>query len=347
MNLPAWQEEAWERLVARARRDALPHGLLLAGPPGIGKRAFAERLAAFLLCEDAAAAPCGRCRSCRLFAVRSQREPEETRPDGSLSHPDGYAGHPDARFVGHAWNERGKKMYGEIVVDQIRELSAWLALTSQFGRAQVVLIDPADALNAAAANALLKTLEEPSAARYLMLVSAHPARLPATIRSRCQRVDFALPPAAQSLAWLQGNGLDAAAAATALEASGGNPGLALSWSRNGRVGLRDQVATQLRALHSGRASPLEVANAWTRAEPDACLWFAASLVHAEAGAIARGERGPLALTGAADLTKLSVWFDQAGRTRDLLRGPVRAELLLLDLLVEWKALGAPSNPRAA
>jgi DNA polymerase-3 subunit delta' len=346
MSLPAWQQDTWQRLAARAGQGTLPHALLLAGPAGIGKRAFAEQLAALLLCEERGAAPCGRCRACRLYGARSQRDPEETRPDGTLSQPGGYPGHPDARFVGYAWNDKARppKMYTEIVVDQIRELSAWLALTPQFGRAQVVLVEPADAMNAAAANALLKTLEEPSAARYILLVSAHPARLPATIRSRCQRIDFQVPSAEQALAWLAQQGLDGPAAAAALEASGGNPALALAWARGDRLALRAAVRDDLRALRQGRASVLEIANAWSRAEPDARLWFAASLAQAEARALASATAGPLALTADADLTKLSAWFDLANRTRDLLRGPLRAELALVELLLAWLAV---ARPRAA
>jgi DNA polymerase-3 subunit delta' len=346
MSLPAWQHDIWQRVAARAAQGTLAHALLLAGPAGIGKRAFAERLAALLLCENAAAPPCGQCRSCRLYASRSQRDPEETRPDGALSQPYGYPGHPDARFVGHAWNDKARppKMYTEIVVDQIRDLSAWLSLTPQFGRAQVVLIEPADAMNGAAANALLKTLEEPSASRYIVLVSAHPARLPATIRSRCQRIDFALPTPQQALEWLIDQGLEAPAAAAALEASGGNPALALAWARGDRLAMRAQVGEQLRALQQGRAGVLEIAGAWAKDDVDARLWFAANLVQAEARAQARGGSGPLALTADADLTKLAAWFDLANQTRELLRGPLRAELVIVELLLAWKAIG---RPRAA
>lgn len=347
MTLLPWHAAAWERLTARAEADSLPHALLLAGPAGLGKRAFAERLAAFVLCQRRAAAPCGTCHSCRMFAVRAQREPEETRPDGTLAQPDGHPAHPDARFVGYAWNEkaRPKKMYGEIVVEQVRELSAWLALSAQFGGAVVALVEPADAMNVAAANALLKTLEEPNPGRYVILVSSHPERLPPTIRSRCQRVDFALPPAEEALAWLVANGVDRAGAEAALEAAAGNPGLALAWSRSGRLALRDAVAGDLRALHSGKSHAADIANAWSRAEPDARLWFAAGLVQREAGALARRARGPLALTAGTDLTKLSTWFDQANTARDLLRGPLRPELVLIELLLAWQAL-APRGSAA-
>jgi DNA polymerase-3 subunit delta' len=346
MTLLPWHAAQWERLVVRAAAGSLPHALLLTGAEGLGKRAFAERLAAFVLCQRRESAPCGQCRSCTLYAVRAQRDPQETRPDGSLAQPHGYAGHPDVRFVGYAWREKEKKMYTEIVVDQVRDLAAWLALSAQLGGAVVALIEPAEAMNVAAANALLKTLEEPNPGRYVILVSSHPERLPPTIRSRCQRIEFAAPPADVALEWLSVNGVARADAQAALEASGGNPGLALAWSNSGRLALRDAVAGDLRALHSGKSHAAEIASAWARAEPDARLWFAAGLVQREAAAAARRARGPLALTGATDLTKLAAWFDQANKARELLRGPLRPELVLIELLMAWQAL-APRRSGAA
>ena len=351
MTLAPWQQEAWGKLTARAEGSGLPHALLLVGPEGIGKRGFAEHVAAYLLCQQRDAAPCGRCRSCELFALRAQRDPEETRPDGSLAQPYGHPVHPDAKFVGFTLNDKSKKMYGELVVDQIRALSAWFSLTPQLGRAQVAVIEPADAMNAAAANALLKTLEEPSPGRYLLLATAHPARLPATIRSRCQRIAFHLPPAQVALDWLSRHGLDEKQAASALDASGGNPGLALAWATSGRLALRAEVASQLRALQQGKSNAVDVANAWGKAEPDARLWFAATLAQSESIALTRGARGPLALTAGADLTKLSAWFDQANRARELLRGPLRAELVVLEVLLAWTQLvrtrGADKAARGA
>ena len=274
-----------------------------------------------------------------MFAHRTQRDPEETRPDGTLAHPRGHPGHPDVRFIGYALNEKAspKKMYTELVVEQIRDLSAWLSLPPQLGRAQVVVIDPADGLNVNAANALLKTLEEPGAGRHLILVSSKPAQLAATIRSRCQRIDFPLPTTAQALAWLAAQGVDAKTAASALAASGGNPGLALTWIGNGGLALRWEVAADLRALQAGKTSSLEVANRWSKADAETRLWFAAALAQDEAQAQARGATGPLALTSPRDFTKLMVWFDQANRARGHLRGPLRPELVLLEVLSAWGA----------
>jgi DNA polymerase-3 subunit delta' len=334
VTLAPWHEENWRLLAGRRARGTLPHALLLCGPQGLGKREFAERVAQMLLCENEASAPCEQCRSCRLFSSRNQRDPAETRADGTLAHPNGHPGHPDARFVGHVLNEKSspKKMYSELVVEQMRDLSAWLAMPPQFGRAQVSLIDPADELNTAASNALLKTLEEPGAGRHLILISSRPARLSATIRSRCQRVEFSVPSAALALAWLSARGVNAREAGTALAAASGNPGLALGWIKGGGMTLREEVGTDLRALCGGKVSAVEVANRWSRDDLETRLWFAAALVRDEAQAASRGQSGPLALTPRPDFTKLAAWFEQANRARAQLRGPLRPELVALEVL---------------
>jgi DNA polymerase III subunit delta' len=137
VSLPPWQQQAWAKLTESVRLGRLGHALLLAGPVRLGKRAFAERVAALLLCKQRGSQPCGCCRSCRLFAARTQRDPAEMRPDGSWVHPDGHSGHPDVRFVGYIFNEKTKKMHTELTVDQIRDLSGWLALTPRQGGALV------------------------------------------------------------------------------------------------------------------------------------------------------------------------------------------------------------------
>ncbi len=128
--------------------------------------------------------------------------------------------HPDLVALSFGLRKDGVTR-SEIVVDQIRDLSQRLSMASQFGGWQVVTIDPADAMNAAAANALLKTLEEPTPSTLLALVADEPARLPATIRSRCQRIDFLVPSREAALEWLRAEGVQDAPAA--LEAAGGNP----------------------------------------------------------------------------------------------------------------------------
>src|SRR5690606_29300206 len=128
-----------------------------------------------------------------------------------------------------------------------------------YGGAQVAIVDPADALNHAACNALLKTLEEPRSGRHLWLISADPARLPATIRSRCQRLEFRLPPRDEALVWLQAQGHAAKAATEALDAARGHPGLADAWLRDGGIALRREVARDLARLAKGEIAAIEAA----------------------------------------------------------------------------------------
>jgi DNA polymerase-3 subunit delta' len=319
VNLPSWQRPAWQNLAARRARGTLPHALLLCGADGLGKRAFAAAFAAALLCEAVAAdgSACGTCRACRLVAAGT---------------------HPDRLAVGLEPRDDGNPR-SEIVVEQIRRLGERLSLTAQFGGLQVALLDPADALNHAAANALLKTLEEPVAAAILVLVADQATRLPATIRSRCQRVEFRAPPPAEALAWLVTQGLTADRAAAALEASGGNPGLALRFARDGNLAVRSEVATDLRALLAGQGSAVELAYRWSKADADTRLWFAAALLAAEARARAAGGVGPLALTGRVELPKLSAGFDRINRAREHLRGPLRPELVVLDAIRDLATRG--------
>ena len=239
--------------------------------------------------------------------------------------------HPDFQVVSFVLNKEGTRLRTEIVIEQIRRLSEQMALTPQYGGAQIAIIAPADAINHAACNALLKTLEEPVPGRYLWLVSAHPARLPATIRSRCQRLEFRLPPQAEATAWLNAQGHSAAAAREALEAARGHPGLAHEWLQGDGLKLRREVAADLAKLGRGEASAGEVAQRWVGDEDAALrLRHAADLAVAEAAG----------LTDPVRARSLAAWFDQANRTRDLLRTTIRADLAVIELLLAWRGIDA-------
>src|SRR5690348_9799716 len=182
-----WQHDVVASLLSR--RSQWPHALLVTGPAGIGKRMLAQAIARALLCEAprAGGAACGECTSCRYVAAAQHPdlrtiEPIEIDDDG------------DARIV--EW----------IAVERIRALTRWAAITSHRGGAKVALIVPAERMSEAAANALLKTLEEPPDGTCFLLVSNLPGRLPATIASRCQRIVAPRPTPAQARAWLMQHG---------------------------------------------------------------------------------------------------------------------------------------------
>ncbi|MGC1549169.1 MAG: DNA polymerase III subunit delta' [Rhodanobacter sp.] len=311
MSAPPWHAEHWMRLQARRRREALPHALLLCGPAGLGKRDFLRRFVRGLLCgqsQDGDA--CGRCRSCLLLDAGT---------------------HPDYVALSYGLRKDGVQR-SEIVVDQIRELSARLATSSQFGGWQIASIDPADAMNTAAANALLKTLEEPARQTMLILLADQPWRMPATIRSRCQRLEFQLPPRDEAMAWLQAEGVKDAD--TALVAAGGNPGLAQIWAKDGALQRRQEVRKDMAALAAGRGETMEIVRRWLDSEPAQRLWFAAQAAADETRAQAAARAG--ALVSAMDSEALMHWYDAANRAREALRGPLRNDLLLLELLSRWR-----------
>ena len=240
--------------------------------------------------------------------------------------------------------------YAEIVVDQVRELSARLALRPQAGGWQVATVDPADRLNPNAANALLKTLEEPAADTVIVLVADEPARLPATIRSRCQRVEARFPEHGQALDWLAAQGIEAATALDALALAAGNPGAALEFARGDARELVRAVATELADLLRGRAQAAELASRWAKDRAEARVAIAAQLLRvaawpASAGAVPAAAAELARLTAGGDFTKLSAWWDRANRVRAQLRTPLRADLILLELLRDWRAL-APAARRA-
>ena len=194
-----WIRPILDRLPRAAR--ALPRALLLAGRPGLGKRATALFLAQSLLCETEREGlnACGTCASCRLYQVGN---------------------HPDLRMIEVGEEEEGpnsgatdeeagpsKKASRQISVERVRPLTDFVTITSHRGGAKVICVAPAEAMHPSAANAVLKILEEPPGATYILLVSHQPERLLPTIRSRCFHLEFALPDPAVALDWLRGQGI--------------------------------------------------------------------------------------------------------------------------------------------
>jgi DNA polymerase-3 subunit delta' len=324
VSLPAWTERAYRRAMDALRDGRLPHALLVSGPERLGKLELARALARRLLCSSPTAQDhaCGNCRGCVL--MRS-------------------GAHGDYTEITFELNDKGEPR-SEITIDQIRRLGAQMVLTPQLGVNRVFVLHPADALNRSAFNALLKTLEEPPEGRYLILVSDHPFRLPATIRSRCQRLEVRVPPTEESLAWLAQQGHDAAASAKALDFARGHPGLALHELAQGTGALSREIAKDLVSISAGRESAVEVAQRWNDERIDARLSAAADAVaefglrHAQgAGAASRLARAGLS---DADVRRMGNWFDLANRSRDQLRSTLRTDLLLIDLLRQWRQASA-------
>lgn len=198
-----WQADDWRRI--NLERERLPNAWLLTGLTGIGKAAFAEELARSLLCDHSAVdhVACGECESCRWFALGS---------------------HPDFRRLSPLTEEDEEKTSRKlpvIKIEAVREVIEFAHLSSHRQGQRVVLVEPAEALNPAAANALLKILEEPPTDVLFLLVAHAQQRLLPTIRSRCRQFAMTAPSQEQALAWLRQQGV--ADAQTELAHHGGSP----------------------------------------------------------------------------------------------------------------------------
>ena len=198
MKLYPWQTDLWNRLLAA--RSALPHAILLQGRAGIGKLVVARAFAQTLLCEQTSDhGACGICPACVWFE-------QGGHPDFRLLEP---ASLSQTSETDGAESEApsSKKASHKINVAQIRELADFINLTTHRNGMRIVLIHPAEAMNVQAGNALLKTLEEPSAHTLIILLSHQPQQLLATIRSRCQKMDVSMPSKEMATAWLREQGI--------------------------------------------------------------------------------------------------------------------------------------------
>jgi DNA polymerase-3 subunit delta' len=227
MKIFPWQSGVFSRLIER--RAALPHALLIQGRSGLGKTHLARSFAERLLCERAQAAEmaCGACPSCTWFE-------QGNHPDFRLLQPDALAA--GEAGDGHGGRDSTETTSKQIRIDQVRDLQSFLRIGTHRGGLRIALIRPAEAMNAATANALLKSLEEPPPATLLILVSSDPERLLPTVRSRCQVVQVQLPEARVALDWLSSQG--AADPAAALSFAAGAPLAAIEQGPHGQRRVR-------------------------------------------------------------------------------------------------------------
>lgn len=242
------QKETWTQLIGKL--DRLPHALLLHGAPGVGKLALAERFAQFLLCEKRGqgSVPCGSCEACRWFRAGSH-------PDARLVEPEATAlalGRPaSVAEEGEEDKKEKKKPSVQIKIEQTRGLANFLNLASHRGGRRIVIVHPAEDMNTATANSLLKGLEEPPGGAMFILVSHRPAGLLPTIRSRCVPVPVPLPDAKASVAWLTAQGVKNPQRWLAF--AGGAPLRALDYATGERGEAIERV---LRAIASGNRAAL-------------------------------------------------------------------------------------------
>ena len=263
MNPCPWHRRALEKLLAERAR--LPHALLIHGAAGIGKVEFARGLAAAILCEaPRPTGACGTCPSCHWFSQGNHPDYREILPEA--------AEEDDAEPEADGAKEKAKSLV--IKIDQIRAVADFIALSTHRSGWRVLVLHPAEALQPASANALLKTLEEPPPRTLIAMVSDQPARLLATIRSRCRRLALSLPPRAAALAWLRAEGVGEPEAA--LDAAGGAPLLARDLAEPEEAELRRRLLAEL-AKPGGADAQFAATIDRTRLER--AIWWMQTWVH--------------------------------------------------------------------
>ena len=306
-----WLEPVAVEFADRLRAARMAHAVLLAGPEGLGKTELARGFLASLLCSQETWPACGTCRSCELLR--------------SGAHPEGHV----LTFEIHPKKDELRK---ELVIDQVRRLTSALQLTNTVSRRKAALIYPAESLNANAANALLKTLEEPPGDAVMILVSHNPSRLPATIRSRCQNLHARLPEAEAAVPWLMRVAtVSETDARSALEAAAGSPLRARQMLAEDAITPYRSLGEILADLRAGRCETAVAMDTLMAMDAES-LWSWLSLRAASETRASLGE-APVARA----LARLQI---EADRNRRLLATPVRKDLLLQDWLIQWARLSA-------
>ena len=319
---PTWLGPQIAQLQGAFTAGRLPHALLIHEAPGAGGEWLAAWAARMVLCSSPReAAPCGRCTACQRAAQQQ---------------------HPDLAVI------RPIEASTQIRIEQVRELAAELALTAHQGGYKVGILSPADSMNRFAANALLKTLEEPPGGTLLILVASQPSRLPATILSRCQRVRVRAPERAEAVAWLEatrGPGdwdrVLGVLGVAPMAAAAADPAAVVEIAAEVRRGLEEAAG--------GGGDPAATAERWARSELSlrlACVenWLTerirgrlggpADFTEVRAGAHSRGHVESL------DLRQLFGLLDSVRELKSSFEAPLNRGLALESLLRSLETRGA-------
>jgi len=233
-----WQMDTWQSIHQLREQNQLPHALLFTGQKGIGKVQFSQSLAHSLVCKNKETShlPCGVCSPCKLFLSGNSPSIKEIYPE-----------------------EAGK----QIKIDTIRDLVNSLVLATNEGSFNIVIIHPADAMNTASANALLKTLEEPIARTLIILISDRPHLLLPTIKSRCRNIRFLSPEDKIAIEWLSSKSTGSTNIASILKENASAPLTALQAINEDWNEQLDPIFKDFTDLMNGGVEPIGISQKWS------------------------------------------------------------------------------------
>jgi len=348
MNLP-WNQSEWSRIAAT---ENLHHGLMISGVSGVGKREFCLSLGQYLLCDQAVEGTfCGQCQNCRLFAagthpdfhlLTSELENATSRLPLVTAYSD--------RYQDIQARERKAKPGQIIPINQVRTLIDRFLTHPHIADRKVALIMPAEVMNANAANALLKLLEEPPGNSFLLLMSSTPGFLPATIRSRCMTVDLPTPVKSEARRWLtlfmKPNDADRALSVAV------GPADAKTAFENGLLEIHSQYLTKILALVENNQDAVKLAREFSQSGLAPFLYwfqrFICELLTWRVGATpplwAKRWRIDSKLLPVNQLYSL---YDRINFYRQIVREPINEQMAIEDLMLSfWRATRKPASKNA-
>jgi DNA polymerase III subunit delta' len=319
-----WHQQHWQHLQHYVLQQRIPQALLITGNAGLGKHQLADHYATALLCEspNPDGTACRHCQSCLLIAAST---------------------HPDILHIQP--EEVGKN----ITIAQIRAFMLKLTLKPQFEGYRVAIINPADALNNAAANAFLKCLEEPNERTSIILITNKPNRLPATIISRCQKLPISTPDKATVFSWLQQNNIH-----EHLEVlfclSKGAPLLAQQYATDNHLTTRNDCFKQWQAIAQHQNHPIMVAELWLNLPESVLIFWLTSWVMDLIKCIYQIRADYLynqdlakplqELAGQLELKDLYTLYDLLITSQQRLHTQINKQLMLEDILIHWSTLNS-------